>query len=739
MDTKMLERENTKLRVKKFREQLKKNREAWKNHLKNDAKRKRKSRAKEKEHLQDRTLTVQGKKEMMLKRLKETERKRNYRQRKRELQSSLTSDNISSPHGSFSCKQTFGKAMARIKKALPASPRKKVAIVKKLAYDTLSHKCSNLYKVNRQGTVALTNETKQKVIDFYIRDDISRQAPGKRDYKSIKNPTTREREKVQKRHMVITVKEAFALFAKENPEINIKRSKFYELRPGNVLLTSEMPHNVCICKRHANFNFVVEALSKTIENIPLTGKELLRNLCCDVNNEKCMIGLCTECKTDIFTLLPDDCNVAAKISWQQWADVNGRPIVVNIDGSVEDAVIDIQNKLSDFKIHCFVKSIQEHQFELKKKILQPAELLIQVDFAENYSCTAQDEIQSAHWSTNQVTIFTCVAWMKHTTKCYAIISDDLTHDKCCVWVFLKEIITDLKRDHSIEEVSIFSDGCASQFKNRYTLSNLCHMEEDFGVTGDWCFFATSHGKGAVDGVGGSVKRMVWERVKCRQARVSTAEQFYKCCIDLCKPGIRVLLMESSVINQFRNFLENRWQKTFAIPHVQSKHYFRALNKQSIVAGRTIMSELNVFEVWDQSNSDSESDFERKEVNQVKKIKYEDVYSDSDAECVQNCIDKSELKGGQFLLIQLVAESKQQRKHKYVGISQGSVESGNNIEVVYMKEVSGTMSVGKRQLFKIENSKSFLVSVNEIIGILPEPQLKEVGNRIFYEFQNKIEL
>jgi hypothetical protein len=36
---------------------------------------------------------------------------------------------------------------------------------------------------------------------------------------------------------------------------------------------------------------------------------------------------------------------------------------------------------------------------------------------------------------------------------------------------------------------------------------LCHHEADFGVLAQWHFLATSHGKGARDGVGGTVKRL----------------------------------------------------------------------------------------------------------------------------------------------------------------------------------------------------------------------------------------
>ena len=78
---------------------------------------------------------------------------------------------------------------------------------------------------------------------------------------------------------------------------------------------------------------------------------------------------------------------------------------------------------------------------------------------------------------------------------------------------LKVILSSLKSSYQVDKVTIFSDGCAAQFKNKYTMANLCFMEEDFGVGGDWVFFGSSHGKGAVDAIGGTVKRSVWKQVK----------------------------------------------------------------------------------------------------------------------------------------------------------------------------------------------------------------------------------
>ena len=59
----------------------------------------------------------------------------------------------------------------------------------------------------------------------------------------------------------------------------------------------------------------------------------------------------------------------------------------------------------------------------------------------------------------------------------------------------------------MKKIFYFSDGAASQYKNRKNFINLCHHSTDFSVDAEWHFSATSHGKSACDGVGGTVKRL----------------------------------------------------------------------------------------------------------------------------------------------------------------------------------------------------------------------------------------
>jgi hypothetical protein len=46
-----------------------------------------------------------------------------------------------------------------------------------------------------------------------------------------------------------------------------------------------------------------------------------------------------------------------------------------------------------------------------------------------------------------------------------------------------------------------------QCKNRKNFISLSYHKDDFGLDAKWPFFAVSHGKGACDGLGGTVERL----------------------------------------------------------------------------------------------------------------------------------------------------------------------------------------------------------------------------------------
>ena len=416
--------------------------------------------------------------------------------------------------------------MQRLRIKLPFSPRKRKAVTLKLALEA-GNKLVTQTKRMRQG---IDEETEKKVVEYYSRDDISWAAPGMKDSQVVKGPHG-EKDTKQKRYLTMNVMKAFELFKAENPDADIGKSKFFELRPKNIQPIANIPHNVCICKQHGNMDSLLQGISKVCLTSPRTGRELVDTLVCNRDNPSCMMNACRVCSNIQFTVddeKPDDDSV----KWRKWTESEGRPVQVEVSMSIEDAVDEVNGMMTDYKFHCLVKDQQSKYFRQCKDNISEGEAVVQVDFAEKYAAVTQDKVLSAHWNHCQITIFTAVAWLENGCKSFAVVSDDLNHDKVAVWGMLHAVVTYLKEEHSITRVKVFSDGCAAQFKNRYTLMNLCYMEEDYGVTGTWSFFASSHGKGSVDAVGGTVKRSVWRMVKSRREIVKEAATFYKVKIFL---------------------------------------------------------------------------------------------------------------------------------------------------------------------------------------------------------------
>jgi hypothetical protein len=98
-------------------------------------------------------------------------------------------------------------------------------------------------------------------------------------------------------------------------------------------------------------------------------------------------------------------------------------------------------------------------------------------------------------------------------------------------------------------LDIWSDDPASQFKNCYIaefLQHLCGNMFHRVDAIDWHFFATSHGKGPCDALGGSVKRMVRQAVMSHKDIVQSAEEM----AAVVKPPNIEIIFINDVINPY---------------------------------------------------------------------------------------------------------------------------------------------------------------------------------------------
>ena len=169
---------------------------------------------------------------------------------------------------------------------------------------------------------------------------------------------------------------------------------------------------------------------------------------------------------------------------------------------------------------------------------------------------------------------------------------------------MHKVLAELITEEAVTNVDIFSDGSSSQFKNQYVFNFLSALRELHKLESlNWHFFATSHGKGAVDGIGGTVKRNVWMETLSRKAVVNTLEDFCKvsaekeqsvCVIPVPVESIQTCASEIG--------LEESFASSSAVKGIKKIHHVAALSD-----GKIQCKEYSCKEVNGDASEEDESD------------------------------------------------------------------------------------------------------------------------------------
>lgn len=418
-------------------------------------------------------------------------------------------------------------------------------------------KCRTQNFNRKRPSNALSAETATKVVDYYKRGDVSRCDPSPA---SVSAKTHQP-----KRFMEKTLKEAHKAFVEEE-NIKISFSQFAKLRPKTTKTVRHTKMNFCCCEYCANIKMKQEAInnflsSKGHHNLHLPSKYELSALTLCAKNEdngqykkSCLDRKCRACgvaaiRDKIQPAL--DQYADAMVTWKKWCQVQqeihdktgtakltSKKMLTSSSGPLDEILTELQAELGSFACHITNAEWQHRMFaNLKVKENLPNNwILICMDFAENFGCFYQDEVQGVHWTRQQVTIHPIVAYYHCpddgdiTTESMVFISDDLTHDSHAVHHFETCAMTDLKsRGLHFTKVIHFSDGCASQYKGRISFADATHGAEDTGVPVEKHFFGSRHGKGPCDAEIGVVKRVVGTAIKARRAEVANAKEMFNFC------------------------------------------------------------------------------------------------------------------------------------------------------------------------------------------------------------------
>jgi len=516
-------------------------------------------------------------------RKKTNQQARKSKLRKAENESRMQyNDTSNSP---FKSKKGLKKAVNRIKKSLPKTKGKAVEAVKVVAEDLdihIEHKTKG-HKIIRERKNL--QEVSKVVKDFYETDVISRQMPGKKD--TIRTTSdSGSKDVLQKRSMLMTIDSAYKEFVDKHPDIEISRSKFYELKPPHIILMSETPNDFCLCSYCENFDFLFQALRpyfliNGIENL----KNFLQKFRCNDSFE-CASNKCEECY-DYESIL-DQCLMPYSgqepVKWIKWIK-NGCFLQKEVlpEKNLSDVIVEFSNTFNFYQLHRYLIFTQHAAVSNFKKETDETKAVVQMDFSENFTVFSQNEVQAAHFNRRQISLFTAVATIdKSVNISFAIVNDDLKHSKFQVFYYMQILIQQIKKKYpQLSHVEFVTDGCASQFKNKYILTNLLFTEKDLGITANWHFMPTSHGKSSADGIGGVLKRQVSNRIKTGLFEIHSAADFVTCSRTFTK-NIEVILALESEMDTATTFLKKRWANVKTISGTQSFHYYEPLQSSKLL-------------------------------------------------------------------------------------------------------------------------------------------------------------
>lgn len=367
------------------------------------------------------------------------------------------------------------------------------------------------------GSRRLDETTFDLVQNFYLSDEISRNCPGLRDYVIVneKNGKTTK----QRRLVLMNLKEAYVLFKEQHTNIKIGFSKFAELRPRQCVLALENygTHTTCVCQYHQNFKLCFSALKQTgIHRAFETFRNLLNAVVCGKNLDSCHFGSCIDCfelivnaAIKVRNILEDEMLLEV-ISFKQWTNAPGQYSLETITKTTDEFVEFYEIQIKNLLAHDFIAQKQSKFFKNRKENLADKEMLVICDFSENYTFTIQDEIQAFHWVNKQCTIHPFALYWKENgvdkRKSIVVIAESLKHDVTAVYLFQKKLIEFIKQKLEIEKIIFCSDGAGGQYKNRKNFFNISQFKVKYDIEAEWHCFATSHGKSACDGIGGTFKR-----------------------------------------------------------------------------------------------------------------------------------------------------------------------------------------------------------------------------------------
>ena len=397
-----------------------------------------------------------------------------------------------------------GKEKRNNKKSIRTILSGKVLKKYKLLKYAASKTGTNRRKLNINSKVIVQEPRKKKgfnpeiyakVLAFYNRDDVSTALPGKRDAK------THRKIRIQKRVLNDYLSNLHEKFKTENTDLQLSFSTFARMRPLNFILANFSNRKTCLCTYHQNFALILKML-KTHINTPTRPESFIK-----LTNEQILAKVKSIQNVNQFSF-----NVWKKVAVVYKGKHTKKMKLVTETLNPTEFYQRLLTDLNDFREHVFRISCQFKEQRKLKENLPEGHVYIHMDFAEDYKCRSQNEVQSAYWSQTQVTIHPVVIYHKNNEgklqhKSFVFISNESRHNAVFVYALVQKLIPLIKSTvPNLQMVHCWTDSPTSQYRNKTIFKMISCHEELFGCQASWSYMESGHGKGPCDPIGGTAKR-----------------------------------------------------------------------------------------------------------------------------------------------------------------------------------------------------------------------------------------
>lgn len=407
-------------------------------------------------------------------------------------------------------KRVFAETLIKSKEKL-----KRYKILNKIPFRLRDH------KLQRKPNVL-----EKKIQLFFEEDTNSRVAAGKKEY------VKRDGIKKQKRYITDNLKNLHESFLKEQCQVSY--STFCKYRPYWVV-SPDNNRDTCLCKLHSNIDLLLKALKKANIIKEGSGYDMIKSICCDSYNNICLERTCQRCKNKELNFL--EFRNDEKVTYFEWViekqkyiDKNGKSNLKTISTKkkFDDYPLKIIQKLdaiqNTYLKHCYNIAVQHSSIKQLKNNLKDNEIIIHIDFSENYFLKYNEEIQSFHFggSRGQVSLHTGVFYYLDnqtgfvSNKSFCTLSQNTNHDAGAIWAHLTPILKLIQNlIPNVTTIHFLSDSPSSQYRNKFIFYLITKLkyEVKFLNKVTWNYQEAGHGKGAPDGVGAVVKRTADNFVK----------------------------------------------------------------------------------------------------------------------------------------------------------------------------------------------------------------------------------